>query len=581
MLFAIFISSGLFLGWSLGANDAANIFGTAVGSKMIRFRQAALIASIFVILGAVFQGRGTSETLSTLSAVDALAGAFTVSLCAGATVFGMTRNGIPVSTTQAIVGAIIGWSAFTGNKTDLSVLSKIVGSWISSPLLGMAFAAVLFILLRKVLRRMKLHVIKLDSYIRAGLLISGAMGAYSLGANNIANVMGVFIPSAPDVIIDFGLFTLDGAQLLFLLGGIAIAAGIFTYSHRVMNTVGNGILALTPEAAIVIVLAQAIVLFLFSSSSLANLLQSVGLPSLPLVPVSSTQIVIGSLLGIGLVKGVRELNFRMLGGVVMGWALTPLISGIVTYIALFFVKNVFSLQVTGMVKSGIPEIEPVTTVHTVKNISVAEPAIIAVAAFITIVFATLFFKQRRLRIKAENDLQSHQNEIYSFRKALNDLEVSTVQKENELLKTRIEIKRREFINVAHNISRQKEFLENLAERIEKIGKNKEGEVPSPNELRELLSSIKQKMSFSGEIERFYGQIESANQDFRMKIESLYPGLTNQEIKLAMLLRLNFSSKEISSLMNISPKSVEISRYRLRKRLGLNRSDNLITFINNL
>ncbi len=111
MLFAIFITSGLFLGWSLGANDAANIFGTAVGSKMIRFRQAALIASIFVILGAVFQGRGTSETLSTLSSVDALAGAFTVSLCAGATVYGMTRKGIPVSTTQAIVGAIIGWSA--------------------------------------------------------------------------------------------------------------------------------------------------------------------------------------------------------------------------------------------------------------------------------------------------------------------------------------------------------------------------------------------------------------------------------------------------------------------------------------
>ena len=256
MLFAVFITSGLFLGWSLGANDAANIFGTAVGSKMIRFRQAALIASIFVILGAVFQGRGTSETLSTLSAVDALAGAFTVSLCAGATVYGMTRKGIPVSTTQAIVGAIIGWSAFTKSSTDLNVLSKIVGSWVTSPMLGMAFAALLFILLRHLLRRLKLHVIKLDSYIRIGLIIAGAFGAYSLGANNIANVMGVFIPSAPNVVIDFGIFILDGAQILFLLGGLAIALGIFTYSHKVMNTVGNGILSLTPEAAIVIVLSQ-------------------------------------------------------------------------------------------------------------------------------------------------------------------------------------------------------------------------------------------------------------------------------------------------------------------------------------
>lgn len=52
----IFLSSGLFLGWSLGANDAANIFGTAVGTKMVRFRTAALISSIFIILGAVFTG---------------------------------------------------------------------------------------------------------------------------------------------------------------------------------------------------------------------------------------------------------------------------------------------------------------------------------------------------------------------------------------------------------------------------------------------------------------------------------------------------------------------------------------------
>jgi PiT family inorganic phosphate transporter len=58
-----FLSSGLFLGWSLGANDAANIFGTAVGTKMIRFRTAAIICSIFIILGAVISGAGASHTL--------------------------------------------------------------------------------------------------------------------------------------------------------------------------------------------------------------------------------------------------------------------------------------------------------------------------------------------------------------------------------------------------------------------------------------------------------------------------------------------------------------------------------------
>ena len=78
ILFLFFLSSGLFLGWSLGANDAANIFGTAVGSRMIKFRTAALIASVFVILGAVLAGSGASQTLGELGKVNALAGAFMV-----------------------------------------------------------------------------------------------------------------------------------------------------------------------------------------------------------------------------------------------------------------------------------------------------------------------------------------------------------------------------------------------------------------------------------------------------------------------------------------------------------------------
>ena len=75
-----FLSSGLFLGWSLGANDAANIFGSAVGTRMVRFRTAAVVASLFVIIGATFQGSGGADTLSRLGSINELAGAFTVAL---------------------------------------------------------------------------------------------------------------------------------------------------------------------------------------------------------------------------------------------------------------------------------------------------------------------------------------------------------------------------------------------------------------------------------------------------------------------------------------------------------------------
>ena len=109
----LFLTSGLFLGWSLGANDASNIFGSAVGSKMISFRKAAFIASVFVILGAVIQGAGASQTLDKLGSVNAVGGSFTVALAAAITVYTMTKFALPVSTTQAIVGAIIGWNLFT------------------------------------------------------------------------------------------------------------------------------------------------------------------------------------------------------------------------------------------------------------------------------------------------------------------------------------------------------------------------------------------------------------------------------------------------------------------------------------
>lgn len=68
-----FISSGLFLGWSLGANHAVNVFGTAVVSKMVKFRTAAIIGGIFVVLGSVFSGSGTTKTISELGSINALA----------------------------------------------------------------------------------------------------------------------------------------------------------------------------------------------------------------------------------------------------------------------------------------------------------------------------------------------------------------------------------------------------------------------------------------------------------------------------------------------------------------------------
>ncbi len=337
-----FLSSGLFMGWSLGANDASNIFGTAVATKMVRFKTAAVVCSIFIILGAVISGAGVSETYGELGDVNALAGAFTVAFSAAFTVMWMTRMGLTVSTSQAIVGAIVGWNYFSGTPTNYSILSQIVGSWIFAPFLGAVFAIILYGLVRQVLNNTKIHLLRLDTYTRIALLAVGAFGAYSLGMNNIANVMGVFVASSPfsDIHLGAGLY-LTGVQVLFLLGGIAIAAGVFSYSKKVMLTVGSGIYKLSPVTAFIVVLAAAMVLFIFGSQGLQLWLTSRGLPSFPLVPVSQSQAVVGAVMGIGLAKGGKNVNFGLLGKIVLGWMATPLMAALLTYTGLFFMQNVF------------------------------------------------------------------------------------------------------------------------------------------------------------------------------------------------------------------------------------------------
>jgi inorganic phosphate transporter, PiT family len=342
----LFLTSGLFLGWSLGANDAANVFGTAVGTRMVRFATAAVVCSIFVILGAVISGAGATHTLGTLGAVNALAGAFMVALAAALTVYTMTKWGLPVSTSQAIVGAIIGWNLFSGSITDATTLAKIFATWVACPVLAGIFAAIILKLAQIFQRVFKLHLLRLDAYSRLFLIFAGAFGAYSLGANNIANVMGVFVPVTPFTDFNIGsLFKLTGVQQLFLIGSVAISVGVFTYSKRVMLTVGQELLPLSPVAAWVAVVAHSVVLFLFASEGLEHLLASAGLPTIPLVPVSSSQAVVGAVLGIGLMRGGREIRWRLLGNISAGWLTTPIISAVVCFVALFFLQNVFNQQV--------------------------------------------------------------------------------------------------------------------------------------------------------------------------------------------------------------------------------------------
>ena len=137
-------------------------------------------------------------------------------------------------------------------------------------------------------------------------IIIGCYAAYTLGANNVANTTGPFV----------GLLPGFSPLMATLLGGGSIALGALTYSRNVMYTVGKKITLLDPFSALIVVLAQAIILHIYAQVH---------------VPVSSSQAVVGAVVGVGLVKGMRMVNKKTLGNIFTGWIFTLVGSGVVAY----------------------------------------------------------------------------------------------------------------------------------------------------------------------------------------------------------------------------------------------------------
>ena len=217
----------------------------------------------------------------------------------------MSIMALPVSTSQAVVGAMILVGAME-STLDTSSLTKIVLCWIGTPIGAAAISVVLYFVLGKLVNRANLTMFTYDRYMRWGLLAGGSYGAYALGANNVANVTGPFVGE--------GMLSIPAACAI---GSVAIALGVVTYSRNVMMTVGRDLVRLDAFAALVAILAEAITVHIYAIIG---------------VPVSTSQAIVGAVLGIGLVKGVRTIKMKTLAKILFGWLGTPAISAGITWI---------------------------------------------------------------------------------------------------------------------------------------------------------------------------------------------------------------------------------------------------------
>ncbi|MCE5295444.1 MAG: inorganic phosphate transporter [Chlamydiales bacterium] len=381
---------GFYAAWNIGANDVSNAMGTSVGSKALTIRQAVVIAAIFEFCGAVFFGSHVSETLQQgivnpqvfAEHPHILVNGMLASLLAcGIWLQLATYFGLPVSTTHAIVGALVGFGAVVGGTGAIywNEVFSIACSWVVSPLMGATVGFVFFSVMRKRIfysANPLAATKKVLPWIVASLVIVFSLvGLWNVIApqGDMLDKLEIIFLMALTAALATGIFCRymkvpdhapDGMHGEFtrverIFGALQIvSACLMAFSHGA-NDVAN---AIGPLAAIINITEtgstnfQATIPFWilvlggvgivaglatwgwrvietigkkiteltpsrgFSAEFAAAL--TVLLASRLGFPISTTHTLVGSVLGVGLAGGLGAINLRMIRDIILAWIVT-------------------------------------------------------------------------------------------------------------------------------------------------------------------------------------------------------------------------------------------------------------------
>jgi PiT family inorganic phosphate transporter len=384
---------GLYMAANIGANDLANAMGTSVGSGAITLKQAVLISIVANTLGAVLAGAYVTNTISkgmvdpTLLAGKPdhlMMGMFASLVSAGMLVNLATVFGLPVSTTHAIVGAVVGFgiiSVGAGAVTWGKVITIVI-SWITSPAAGaviaggtyffaekkimstddpykasehyapfLIFLVFLVLILSVIFKGLKNLHLQIGFFPTMLLTIpvaalAGAFGrkwlrwqvrvrcelqpgeqtispvdclfsqlqvltacyvAFAHGANDVANAIGPLAAIFSVVKTKAVALQVQVPMWMLFAGGIAVGGGLLAFGTRVMETIGRNITEITPIRGFC---AQ------FGAATTILVCSRLGLP------VSTTHVMVGAVVGIGLMRGMGALDLRILKNIGLSWLIT-------------------------------------------------------------------------------------------------------------------------------------------------------------------------------------------------------------------------------------------------------------------
>lgn len=437
------------------------------------------------------------------------------------------------SPTYAIIGALVGVKFSFEGISFTSTEAGILLSMVAAPVLCALLAALFYRLSTLVSRLAHSHFAREEARILTGSTLASLVlaAAFFLDTAMVFNLLPVKVygvsPATAGAVAAIPL-------LFILIFSRKIISSLWNVADTDLDTDSRTVFSLTA--------AMACVFALFAS----------GLPlkagCAPL-PVSAGILFVSALAGISIVRKRGLVD----GADIIKCYAASVFSPAMAFVAAYLLSRVSGGAVTD---------------------------IVMLAVALVLAAAVLFYRKGEgEKAVRERAILFREQQSENTRKSISALEVKAEMTEKDLL-DKLELRRKELVDFAVGIAGQKKFMEEV---YEELGAARGLECGPERDAAEdrILSSIRERMYFTREMNDFYARSEMLHKDFNVRLKEAYPELTENERKLANLLRQGFSSKYIASLMNIAPKSVEINRYRLRSKLGLSRSDNLIKFIKSI
>ncbi|MGG1396879.1 inorganic phosphate transporter [Bacillus salipaludis] len=322
MLTIIAITIGLFFAVNIGASGAAASMGISYGAGVVKKQVALFLCAIAVFFGAWLGG---GEVVKTIGGGIVPSSTFTVAIAlivlasAALSLFLANIFGIPLSTSEVAVGAVVGagvvyQSVFVGKFIWIAMF------WLLTPFAAFVIAIIAATILKiKFIKRL-IEMPKAGPFLAILVVLMGLFEAFSAGMNNVANAVGPLVAAK-----------LMSTSDAILWGGLAVALGAILFGHRVLETNGKKITKLKLEEGCVI------------SGTGASI---VTIASLFGIPVPLTQITTSSIIGIGFAKhGKSVLKKDIVVQLLTVWMVSPVLSMVLSYtiIQLLIEKNGYSI----------------------------------------------------------------------------------------------------------------------------------------------------------------------------------------------------------------------------------------------